>query len=99
MPGRAFVVRNHAVTITGLTETVILRQVFPCQHVAVSVAWLICEPCPRLNLEHRVVAVHAEEIVHCGLSVILHLPALLNVDIIHQIDGPKIVIDLGELII
>ena len=99
MPGRAFVVRNHAMPITSLTEAIVLSQMFPCQHIAIRIALLIGRPGPDLDLEHRIVTMHAEEVVYRSLGMILHLPALLHIDVIHQIDRPEIVVDIDELLI
>ena len=53
-------------------------------------------PSPYLDLETRIVAMNTKEVVHCCLGVIFHFPAFLDIDEIHQVEGPKIIIDLLE---
>ena len=43
--------------------------------------------------------VHAEEIIDRCLSMILQLPAFADVDVVHQVQRPKVVVDIHELFI
>ncbi len=50
---------------------------------------LIRRPRPDFDLEVRVVAMHAKEIVHSRRRVGVHLPTLPDIDVVHQVDGPN----------
>ena len=69
----------------------------PCEHVAVGIVIFIRDPSTHLDLKVCVEAMHAHEIVHRGLGVRIDFPSFVDVDVIHQVDCPKVVVDIDNV--
>ena len=67
---------------------------FPGKHIAISVAAVIARPGADLNLKRRIVAVYAEEIVHRRLRVRFLLPAFADLDVVHEVERPQVIVDV-----
>ena len=67
---------------------------FPGKHITISIAAVIARPSADLDLKHRIVAVYAEEIVHRRLRVRFLLPAFTDLDVVHEIERPKVIVDI-----
>ena len=86
MPTYALVVRKHNKTVRGFLVTTVFHKVLPGQNVPIGIPGFVGRPCTDLNLKAGIVSMNTEEIVNCGLSVIFPLPALLHIDVIHQVE-------------
>lgn len=99
VPGGAFVIREHAEAVGEFAEAVVFGEVFPGEDVAVSVVGFVGGPGSDFDLEGGIVAVEAEEVIYGGLGVVFHFPALADLDGIHEVEGPEVVVDIDELLI
>ena len=82
--------------IRGLTISTTFCEMLPCQDVPVGVSTLRLRPATYLDLERCVVAVYSKKIVYRSLGMRLILPPFSDLDVIHQIQGPEIVIDINK---
>ena len=97
LPGNSFVVRKHPDSAGELAEPVILREMLPGKDISVGKPRLVGGPGANLDLKRRIVAVDSQKVVHRSLGVVLHLPPLTDIDGIHQVERPKIIVDVDEL--
>ena len=67
---------------------------FPRQDVPVCEFSLVGQPRPDFNLKCRVITMHPEEIVDCRLRMRDGLPVPIDIDVIHEVQGPEKVVDV-----
>ena len=66
----------------------------PGKDIAISVTAVIARPGADLNLKCRIVTVYAEKIVHRRLRVRFLLPAFADLDVVHEIERPQVIVDV-----
>ena len=94
VPRRSLVVgqRDHAVGRFAIMA--VAKQVLPRQHVPVGIVRFVVRPRSHSNLKCRIVTVHTEEVVDGGLRMRFHLPAMLHIDVVHQVQRPQVIVDV-----
>ncbi len=75
----------------------VLKGMLPRQDVAISVVRFVAGPRSHFDLKRRVVAVHAEKVINGRLGVRFHLHSAPDVDVIHQVKRPQVIVDVFEL--
>ena len=72
---------------------------FPSENVAISKLGFIVRPRSNLDLEGSVVAMEPKEVIDCGLGMTFKFPSSSNLDVLHEVERPEIVVNIDEPLI
>ena len=77
----------------------IRQEMLPVQNVAVGIGLLVRGPRADENLKIRVVSMRTEEVIDRRLGVRRALPALADVDHVHELKRPEKIVHLHDLLV